>query len=449
MTQTLINDGLQSIIAGMVPERDKAQTVSYVAPTLTSTAYLTAYRTTPWARKIIDRPAKDAFRKWRQWNADPNQITSIEREEKRLQLKAKLTKAYRIARLTGKAHAYFDLGDDPSQPVNLNAVRAKSIRFITVLADSDVSPGVQDDDPMSPYYGTPANYLITSVSKGAVYIHPSRMVTFYGADIPEGERTLKRADSVLAAVMTTLHHHDATMANIASLIFEAKVDVITVPGLARMLADPVQSDQVLERFRLMALGKGNNGTVLINGPESADVPGEMWEQKTQTFATLPDLIDRFQLALAGAADMPRALLFGVSAGGLGSTGDLELSAYYDRINDLQSNEIQPAMDILDECLIRSALGNRPEEIHYLWNSLWQISDKEKAEIGQKIAETASKLEPILGREIIAEPTVNALTEAGLFPGLEQSYADFIAAGGEIEPAEEEDDIVPKMTDDQT
>ena len=35
--------------------------------------------------------------------------------------------------------------------------------------------------------------------------------------------------------------------------------------------------------------------------------------------------------------------------------------------------LTPAMSVLDEVIIRSALGSRPPEIYYEWNILWQLS----------------------------------------------------------------------------
>ena len=50
--------------------------------------------------------------------------------------------------------------------------------------------------------------------------------------------------------------------------------------------------------------------------------------------------------------------------------------------------MQPAMSVLDECLIRDALGSRPEEIHYRWNPLRQETPKERAEVFKMVADAA-------------------------------------------------------------
>ena len=185
--------------------------------------------------------------------------------------------------------------------------------------------------------------------------------------------------------------------------------------------------------------KGNNRIVLLNASANPDTPSETWEQKDATFATLPDIIDRMQQQVSGAAKIPRALLFGTGAGGLGATGDLELSAYYDQIATVQSNEIEPAMAIFDECLIRSALGNRPPEIWYEWSSLWQTSDAEKADIFAKVAGAVRNLADsgVIPREVLTQSVVNKLVETGSLPGLEQDYEEW---GGEWDTEQPEDMI---------
>ena len=137
-------------------------------------------------------------------------------------------------------------------------------------------------------------------------------------------------------------------------------------------------------------------------------------------------------------------MFGVSAGGMGSTGNLELSTYYDFINSRQSNYLEPAMTILDECIIRSALGSRPDNLWYEWNSLWQISDKERADIGNTLANAAKTLADagILPADVLSEPVTLALVNAGVFPGLDQALDDFIDAGGEIDPEPDLSELPP-------
>lgn len=434
-----ITDTLTSVVAGMGTSRDKSATVTYSAPTLTDAEILNAYTGAWLPRKIVDQPAKDCFRKWREWQGNTKINGAIEAEEKRLGLRAKFERAMILARLLGRAHVYFDLGDDPALPLDVNRVKRGGLRFATVISRREVADGETDDDPMSPYYGTPRYYQLSSPSLGVVTIHPSRMVTFYGDEDARDMVFGREGRSILQAAMPAIKRHDGTVANVAGLVFEARVDVITVPDLGVLMHDQAQSNAILDRFRLMATMKGNNGLVLLSGSANKEVPGETWDQKNTSFATLPDIIEKAQEEVSAAANMPRALLFGASGGGLGSTGDLELSAYYDSINAAQTNDVEPAIRNLDECLIRSALGSRPDDLWYTWASLWQMSDKEKAEIADKVTTAAERLVRMgVSLDIVEGPTINALVEAGTFPGIEQAFADFGLSLDAMDDMSEED-----------
>jgi hypothetical protein len=154
---------------------------------------------------------------------------------------------------------------------------------------------------------------------------------------------------------------------------------------------------------------------------------------------LADLMDRFATRVAAVAEIPLTLMYGQAPGGLNATGEADTRGYYDRVKVRQTLDIEPNMTILDECIIASALGNRPEEIHYNWRPLWQVSEKEIAENADKITSAAEKLERIgVPMEAVARSTVNALTEIGAFPGLEAEFSTAFEAesdgdAGDVDP----------------
>ena len=107
---------------------------------------------------------------------------------------------------------------------------------------------------------------------------------------------------------------------------------------------------------------------------------EEFETKTNTFAGLPDLIVKFSQILSAGADIPATRLLGNSATGLNANGDGELKNYYDSLRSKQIIEYSPLLEVFDEIMIRS-LGLNPEDDYaYKFNSLFQMSDSEKAEI---------------------------------------------------------------------
>jgi hypothetical protein len=429
-------DGLVNLVANLGTSRDKAAASHYGLPILSELDACNAYRGTWLARKIIDIPALDSCRNWRTWNADQNQISAIEAEEKRLGLQVKLLEAHTKARLFGGAAIYIGTGDSRSDlPLDPARIQKGGIRHLNVITRKQLQAGERDRNPESPSYGKPALYHLTS-STGQVDIHPSRLIVLQGAHKPDDDIDIGDGwgDSVLLAIMRAVKDADSTSANIASLVFEAKVDVIKIPNFMSMLSDPEYEQQVLQRLQLAAMAKGINGALLLDA-------GEEYEQKSATFTGLTDVLLAFMQLVSGAADIPITRLLGQSPGGLNASGETDIRNYYDRIRAGQELTLGPALSIADECLIRSALGTRPADVFYSWRSLWQTSDTERATNGKTTADTIKTLADtkLIPDEVLAEVAVNMLTEAGVAPGLESAMDDFTKANPEWQEDQDEDE----------
>lgn len=433
-----IGDGLRNLVSNLGTPRDKAASSYYAAPNLTDADVLNAYRGAWLPRKVIAIPAQDACRNWRSWQADQAEITKLEAEEKRLGLQGKLLECLIKARAWGGAAIYIGTGDrDPSLPLDPARIGVGGIKHLNVVTRRMLTANEIERDPESPLYGRPKSYQLNSQNAGIVTIHPSRLVVLIGAEHPDQELATGIeagwGDSVLTAIIDQIKQADGTAANVASLIFEAKVDVISIPNLMANITDPAFEQQLLERLTLAATAKGINGALILDSAEE-------YEQKQASFASLRDLVLAFMQLVAGASDIPMTRLLGQSPAGLGGNGDHDTRNYYDAIASLQSLKLTPAMEVLDECLIRSALGSRPEEVFYNWRSLWQPTEKERADIGKTTADTIKTLNDtkLIPDEVMQTTAVNMLTEAGVAPGLESELKDWLAANPEGDESEEDD-----------
>lgn len=428
------SDGLVNLVSGMGTSRDKGAMSQYTMPAMGEWDAIAAYKASALIRRAIDLPAEDACREWREWNADKDQISAIECEEKRLGVQAKIMRAMKLARMTGGAAVLIGDGDpDPSQPIDPARIGLKGIKYLTVLTTQDFAAGAIQQDPTMPDYGKATYWTL----RGGANVHPSRMVVLTGQEAVHGfgvELHPGLGDSVLMGAMSALQRVDVAAENINSLLFEAKVDVFKIPGLMQNLATrgTAYSDEVIKRMQLAATGKGISGALVMDADE-------LYEQKNASFSGLPDVLDRFMQLAASVTGIPMTLLFGMSPGGMNATGDADTRGYYDRVRVVQTLQMQPALHCLDECLIWSALGKRPEEIHYNWRPLWQPTAKDKADIGFRLVQTLKMLSDmaIIPTEAIGETAVNSLTESGVFPGLEQAVE-----GAEDENDIEEADIAP-------
>lgn len=423
----MIGDGLANALSGLNTERDKAAHSYYAEPTIDALELVNAYRGSWMARKIVDIPAMDSCRNWRSWQADQADIELIEAEEKRLNVQGKVLEARKKARLFGGAAVYADFGDDASRPLDLERVQKGGIRFLTVFTPRQLVPGEIDTDPMSEFFGMPKKFTIAGGATGQARIHPSRLTVFVGNDLPDRDITASAfgwGDSVLVAVMQTVKQAESASANINSLIYEANVDVVSIEGLSEILKLPGGEDKVRGLLQMNLDAKSNLRALVLDAKNT-------YQRKAVSFGSLPDLMDRFDQHAAGAADIPMTRFMGMSPGGMNSTGESDLRNYYDRVSAGQTLEMGPAMMRLDEALIRSATGARKPAIHYEWNPLWQLGEKDKADIFKTKADAARTLagsggtsEPIIPLEALSDALVNEFVEDGSLAGLEGAIEEY-------------------------
>src|SRR5690625_4347668 len=192
-----------------------------------------------------------------------------------------------------------------------------------------------------------------------------------------------------------------------------------VQGLADAVSDPEMERELVRRYELASNMKANLAMLVM------DMEGEDYDQKQSSFATLPDILQAVRREVSAALHIPHAILLGREQG-LGSNGEMELVSYYDTVSTMQTNEVQPATELLDKLIVKTATGRADNDIYYEWYSLKQPTDKEQQEIGTLIADRHAKLVAAdFPREVLEGPTVNALVEAGIAPGLEKSYNDWL------------------------
>ena len=79
-------DSMRNFLASFGTSRDKAAAQRFVLELLDPEQLTAAYRGDWLCRKIVDIPAFDSCRAWRQWEADNDQIGKIEDVEREIGL---------------------------------------------------------------------------------------------------------------------------------------------------------------------------------------------------------------------------------------------------------------------------------------------------------------------------------------------------------------------------
>jgi phage-related protein (TIGR01555 family) len=432
-------DNLKNFVAAIGTSQDKRSHTHYAFPlTLTRVEIENMFRSSWLAKRIVRTPADDMCRSWvdRTWDGwdKPGDTSAkvIKVAEKKFNLRGKVNEALSWGRLYGGAGIVVDIKgqEDWGQPLELDSIKKGSLRALHVFDRWRLAAtGELDQDRSSPNYGYPKFYTIGDPGMHQLQVHWSRVVKFQGEPLPWflWIRNAFWQDSVLQHVAEVIRDYDATMAGIASLVYEANVDIITSPGLASALAAGGAAAQaVIDRYALSGSLKSINHMMLLDGGPAGGMKEqahETYTQKTTAFSGLKDVAEKFMINVSGAADIPITRLFGQSPAGLSATGESDTRNYYDRLSSDQERQLRHPIERLDEILFRSTLGFMPEDYELTFRPLWQMTDAEKAEIELK---RAQRDQIYLVQGVVPEHVVTSeLLERNTYAGLTQAIVELV------------------------
>lgn len=421
-----VHDGLKNVLSGMGTEKDKTFSTMFGFMAIDRAQLDAAYRGDWIARKGVDIPAFDTTREWRTWQADLDDVTTIEDVEKKFRVQLKVMRAMVLGRLYGGGALIMGVKGNPEQPLDPLTVDTDGLEFLHCLSRFDLATGPINWDITSPWYGRPEWYSPSQNNgnvSSTVKLHPSRVVTFLGNEIPDPMMAQGWGDSVLQMASDAIIGAGTTLSSITQLVAEAKLDVIKIPGLSENIMNEEYEARLTKRFQFANMAKGVFSMILLDKEEE-------WERIDAQFAGLPDVEKVALLIASGAFDVPATRFLSQSPQGLNATGDSDTRNYYDRISTEQKVFVSPNLDVLDQVLLRSALGTVPEDeykdMFYEWNPLWQLSDKEKAEVAKSKADTFKvDVDAGLLNDVVLKKAREAqLIADGTYPGLAQIIDEF-------------------------
>lgn len=436
-----VSDSLTTATTAMVNASQPGVNVTYSAPSVNLQAYYDCYDASPLAQLLINTLPEDTVSEWREWQADDGQVSLIEQEERRIDASKLIRDLQVFSALEGESIIYLDDGTDATLPLDVERTRRGGLRFARVFRRRDYTYGNLITDPMSVWYNQPEWYQITTDATFiSPMIHPSRCLRLVHNPSPQRETGLP----ALASGINAIKQYEAVISNTAFLVQKARTSIMKVQDLMDNVADPETEQQIIARYQLFKYQEGNQGLGVI------DKDKEDWAQSSYQFGGLDPIIQRMQQHVCAMWGYPVTRIFDRVDGGLGNSGETSLKTYYQSVRRVQDNKIGPLIRPLDEMIIRSALGNRPDDVYYNWRPLEQSDQKEIQDIGAVAANTLNTAVAggFLSAEVAEKALINRLSESGCFPGIESAYDDWVAAGGVLETDESADDL-PQDNEDDT
>lgn len=353
-----------------------------------------------FGKKIVDVYANTMTREWFKISGDPDDLllnyTDI------IKTKQAFNEAIKWSRLYGASIIVMliDDGGNLEDPVNTKSIR--SVEGLRVIDRSQLSVATQDDlytDPADKKYGTIEIYTIsppqnTKVRKGVnvlaatqYTVHESRVLRFDGEIAPP--RLMIENGYFGFSVLIPVYNYLRNLAQCyeisSEILHDYVISVISMKNLSNILSRPDGEEKVKMRVEIMNYCKSVINGVVI------DADGEQYAKITTSLSGLPDLIDRFGLALAAVAGIPYMVLMGDSPSGLNASGDSDLRSWYDLIANEQ-HEIMTVqlVKLLSYILVSSdnpLKGKTLDDLDIVYNPLWQIDDAAMTDMRNKQAQT--------------------------------------------------------------
>jgi phage-related protein (TIGR01555 family) len=405
--------GWQNPVTGFGTSRDKT-TYNRFAPTaLMNVEELSAiYHGEDLAARIIDIVPDEMLREGFSVDVgDPKLNELVSEKLEALAIDDKLADGIRWGRLFGGGALLLGADDKRSAATPLAIDRVESLAYLYVFDRRYLMPLTWYRDPGNPKLGQPETYMVLSPSSFTdvpmSIVHESRMVLFGGAStgIRERQQNMGWDVSVLQRPAKVLGDFNIGWNAASVLLQDGNQAVFTMSGLAETLAAGGEA-ALLKRLKQVDFGRSVINATIVDAGTAADSggdPPEKFERQQFPMTGIPDMLEKFMLRLAAAAQIPVTILMGQSPAGMNATGQSDFQWFYDRIRAQQNLKLAPKIRRIVKLLLstKEFSGFKPDSIKTKFPPLWTEPPLTRAQTRKTLLEG----------DAIAVTTIGSLTPA--------------------------------------
>lgn len=363
---------------------------------------------------------------------DPEDIAALDDEIEQLGISTSLCDTGKWARLYGGAIAVLLVdGQDMATPLNLDSIGEGQFKGLAVLDRWQIQPTLNNlVTEFGPNLGKPKFYDVTPGAEMLIgqRIHHSRVIRMDGLKLPWYQKMAENGwgQSIVERLYDRIIAFDSTTAGVAQLVYKAHLRTYKIEGLRGVVATGGPALQgLIAQMEFVRQYQTNEGVTIMDAADE-------FETHSYTFAGLDDVLLQFGQQISGATQIPLVRLFGQSPAGLNSTGESDLRTYYDGVAKDQDRDLRPGWRTVLNCVHRSRLGRAPSKnLTFTFNSLWQMTDTEKAAHADTITKAVTAAEDA---GIISQQTaLKELRQASKINGVFTHISDDDINAAESEP----------------
>ena len=389
------NDGWMNLFSGLGTKADKKKTTRAIPTGFLFDAELeTIYADDGIGARVIDLLPDDMMKQgWHYIFEDEKEGMEdyskvYAKVFKEMRANDKINKALKWARLYGGCLILLGVYDGESLDTPLNLNKIKSFENLKIIPRNNVMYGTMEFqmNPKLPHYGQVEYYPVTFYTGRkfeTMRVHYSRVIELHGIEIPSSEASIIPVEfrywglSVFQRIQDRLKELAGSFGSLANLLHELTIGKYRYKDLAEIMATEGGEKLVQNRLQAMDEMKSSFHSVLMDTDEN-------FERDTISFSGVSDVLYQFMMLTSASTGYPMTKLFGISPGGLNSTGESDMYQYYDMVRAKQQTELLPIIERLVHII--SEWQKVPEPV-IEFNPLEQMTEKEQAELEEKKANT--------------------------------------------------------------
>lgn len=390
-------DGWSNALTGLgVSGKDKRLGMNYQWVRFSETELEHLYATDAAARRVVEYVPDEGTREWIELrlnsdSANKDSVKLMNEEMERLCVQHKFNQAWSWARLYGGAGILMvvDDGKELSEPLDLMSIR--EVKSLTVLNRFELLTSKLITNLEDPNFGLQELYDLAprSSSDDLLYgttVHHTRIIRFDGMPLPRRlfEINDSWSDSVLPKMLNALRNYNSAHDSIASALQDFRLMVLKLKDLSGMVASDSDTE-LMARLQLLNMSKSILNSVAI------DAQDEDIKNLDTNFTNIEKVIEKVEARLVADSDLPHTVVLGEGAqgtlGGGGQSEDRNAKGFVGAQQELKlTRPINRIMEVIQSAKAGPFKGKVVEELTWDFKPLWQMSEKEKAEIHKVQAE---------------------------------------------------------------
>jgi len=289
-------------------------------------------------------------------------------------IRSLIRRAVEVEMSMGRAQIYIKLDhSDESLPFVTDKIGVKvgALKGFKLIEPMWSTPSVYNaNDPTDDDFYVPTKWFVLGKE-----VHADRLLTLIMRPVPD---ILKPAYnfggiSIYQLMKPYVERYQRTADSVSQVVHSFSLTTLST-DMSSVLSDGGSDAGLWLRAGIFNRYRDNTGMMML------DKEREEIGQVNTPLTSLPELLTKSQEQMAGPSHTPMVKLLGITPSGLNANSDGEIRVYYDYIMAQNEAHIRPIIKGISDLFQLSMFGEIDPAIVWHFNPLYQLNEKELAEV---------------------------------------------------------------------